>query len=120
MAGELSLGFSLNLSKSGAVLTRSYSASVDVQDRPVSANVSLVTLAGLELPLDQVATIGQVVVKHLSDSSTAAYVTVGASGGDHAFKLKPGEWVSGRWNLAAVHVLPDAGQAWVEWAIVSA
>ena len=120
MASELSLSFSLSLSKSGAVLNRGYSSSVDVTDRPISANVSLVTLAGLELPLDQVTSIGQVTVKHLSESSTAAYVTVGASGGSHPFKLKPGEWVSGRWNLAAVHVLPDAGQAWVEWAIVSA
>lgn len=120
MSSELSLGFSLNLNKSGSVLTRSYSKSVDITDRPVSANVALVTLAGLELPLNQVASIGQVVVKHISENSTAAYLYVGQSGGPWTHKLKPGEWSEGRWKLAAVHVVPDAGQCWVEYAVVSA
>jgi hypothetical protein len=119
MASELSLGYNLSLSKSGSVLNRSYSASVDVTDRPVAANVVLVTLAGLTLPLEQVTTIGQVVVRHLSDASTAPLLYVGASGGPWQNKLKAGEWCEGRWNLAAVHVIPSAGQAWVEYAVVS-
>ena len=82
--------------------------------------VALVTLAGLELPLNQVASIGQVVVKHISENSTAAYLYVGQSGGPWMHKLKPGEWSEGRWKLAAVHVVPDAGQCWVEYAVVSA
>jgi hypothetical protein len=120
MASELSLGFNLSLSKSGAVLNRSYSASVDVAGRPVQAQSGvLVTMAGLDLDAGTVTSIGHVSVKHLSDGSTADYLLVGESGGSFTHKLKSGEWVEGRWNLSAVNVKTTSGQAYVEYAIVS-
>lgn len=119
MAGELTLGYTLALNKSGTTLNRNYSKAVDVAGRPVAAGTALVTPAGLELPLDQVTTIGSVLVKHLSEESTANYVSLGESGANHAMKALPGEFAGGRWNLAAVHVLADTGSAWVEYTIVS-
>lgn len=119
MASELSLGFNLSLSKSGAVLTRSYSASVDVTGRPVQSGVALVTPAGLDLDLGTVTNIGHVSVRHISDGSTAPYIYVGESGGSFCHKAKANEWVEGRWNLAAVNVKTTSGQAYVEYSIVS-
>jgi len=118
MANEQSLSFSLNLSKSGAVLTRAYNKSVDVTGRPTSSDVVAVTPAGMDLDLGQVATIGHVSVKHLSEGTGAALVYVGESG-NFSHKAKPGEWVEGRWNFTTVNVKTDAGIAWVEYAIIS-
>ena len=119
MAGELSLGYSMSLSKSGAVLTRSYSGSLDVSGRPYAAGQQLVTLAGEYADLGTVTAFGYVAVRHISDGSTANYLYVGESGANKPFALKPGEWVEGRWNLAAVHVIPDVGQCYFEYAVVS-
>ena len=119
MASELSLGFSLSLSKSGAVLSRSYSTAVDVTGRPVQSGVALVTPAGLDLDLGTVTSLGHVSVRHISDGSTADYVYLGESGETFAHKMKPNEWVEGRWNLAAINVKTTSGQAFVEYAVVS-
>ena len=119
MANELSLGFSLGLSKSGGAISRGYNAQVNVSGIPYLAGDGLATLAGAYVDLGSVANIGQIAIKHLSENSTANYLYVGTSGGAYQFALKPGEWVNGRWNLAAVHVLPDAGQAYFEYLVVS-
>jgi hypothetical protein len=119
MASELSLGFSLSLNKSGAVLSRSYSASVDVTGRPVQSGIALVTPAGLDLDLGTVTNIGHVSVKHISDGSTAPYILLGESGGSFAHKMKPNEWTEGRWNLSAVNVKTTSGTAYVEYAVIS-
>ena len=119
MAGELNLGFSLALQKSGATLNRSYSASVDVEGRAVASGNSQVTLAGLLVDAGQIVSIGHIAIKHMAENSTANYLYVGESGVSHPFALKPGEWIAGRWNLAQIHVIPDAGQCYVETAVVS-
>lgn len=120
MANELSMGFSLGLSKSGGAITRGYNAQVNVAGIPYSAGVGEVTLAGTYVDLGSVGTIGQVAISHIAAGSTASYIKLGTSGGDWPVKLWPGEFFVGRWNLAAIHVLPDTGSANFEWTVVSA
>lgn len=119
MAGELNLGFSLSLNKSGVNINRSYSSSIDVADKATQQGTVLVTPAGLDLPLGSVTNIGEVVVWHTADGSTANYVYLGESGVSFPHKMKPGESVPGRWNLSAVNVKTDTGSAWVDYVIVS-
>jgi hypothetical protein len=119
MAGELNLGFSLSLSKSGVSVQRSYACQADVADRAVQQGTVLVTPAGVNLALGSVSTIGEVVVQHVSDGSDADFVFLGQSGGPWPHKMLAGEFVPGRWNLSEIHVKTGTGSAWVDYVVVS-
>jgi hypothetical protein len=64
-----------------------------------------------------VGTIGRFFAKNLS-ATVGENILIGSDGTLYPIMLKPGEWISGRWNAAAFHAKAAAGTPKLKYMLV--
>lgn len=116
MAQELQIQLSINFSKGGALLSRTFGSTYfDVSGAAGIANVIAVGTSDETLALGDVATNGWLYMKNLDATN---YITAGADGTLYNIKMKAGEPFLGRWNGAAIHVKANTAQCQMEYLLI--
>lgn len=90
---------------------RNYTVSGTV---PIRSTASIGT-GDETLALGDITTIGWIYIRN-TDSTN--YVTIGPDGSSYPIKLKPNEWMIGRWNAAAIHAKANTAACVIEYLLL--
>lgn len=118
MSSELRVSVNLNFSKSGARVSKSYAATIDVTgDSFVSGVLSIGTTEEELTQLADLGTPGYVILKNLDATN---YVEFGSTTGVYDIKLQAGECALYRHNSATLYAKANTAACLVEYTIIEA
>ena len=117
MANEITVSGSLSFSKNGAKAGLSGSARADVTGSHYIADLADVGTTDESLSKGDIGTIGWCAFKNLDEDN---YVSIGTDGSTYPIVLKAGEFITLRWNAAAVHAKANTASVQLEYLMVEA
>ncbi len=108
-AADINASVSLSYSKSNATVQASESISVNTSTTYFQDSVVSVGTNDEAIALGDVATVGYVMVRNMTATSTNAtpILKIGADGTNYWLKLKAGEVALFRWAESAIHAVTD-------------
>lgn len=115
MANEISVSFSISLTKGGATTRKSFSGTFDQTGTGYVQGIQAIGTSEEAIALGDVTTPGWFYIKNLDATN---YVTIGETVNNDIIKLKAGEATVGRFGITAPYAIANTATCNIEYLIM--